>query len=83
MEEQAPTWYPMAVIVKETGEEMLIKSNKFNPELYSLKPVKGGIKLVSEDEAEEASAEENLCAECEKTFKTPAALKAHNTRYHK
>ena len=27
-------------------------------------------------------SEQNICSECKKTFQTPAALKAHNTRFN-
>ena len=34
------------------------------------------------EEVEVAEAPENYCEACEKAFKTPAALKGHNTKTH-
>ena len=76
---------------KESGEEILIKDLRFDPEKHDaierpLTPVKekDGVELENEEETPESAPEGPgfECEACDKSFKTGAALKGHNTRYH-
>ncbi len=79
-------WNPLSVKVKESGEVMVIKDYKFDPELHE--KVKGS-KVVKEvvEECDEAVEEEALVEDgalicCGKEFKRAQDLKSHMTRMH-
>lgn len=92
--EDFPTWYPMTVKVKATGETMVIKSNKFNPDLFEkisetlIETTPSGMvlehtTLTPEGEVELViSTTSRVCGVCKKSFKREQDFKSHNTRFH-
>ncbi len=79
-----PIWYPMTVRVKVTGETMVIKSSKFNPELFEkITSPQTIVEKPVPQEVEQPSVPASLaCESCAKTFKREQDFKSHNTRFH-
>ena len=77
--EDFPIWYPLTVRVKATGDTMLIKSTKFNPELFE----KIEEKQVEKGTTNEPKASPDyFCSPCNKILKREQDLKTHNKRIH-